>query len=102
MLGSLDSRTRLIEALKSKPPRKPPVLKHSFDYADALKHIDVLIKKPLNTKPLESDAWVSGFIEADGSFQVRSTLIGKYPKFECKLEISQRQTDHKGFSNQEF
>ncbi|EYE89926.1 uncharacterized protein EURHEDRAFT_554171 [Aspergillus ruber CBS 135680] len=43
-----------------------------------------------------------GFLEADGSFQVRSTLSGKYPKFECKLEISQRQTDHKGFSNQEF
>lgn len=59
-------------------------------------------KKPLNNKPLESNAWLSGFIEADGSFQVRSTLRGKYPKFECKLEISQRQTDHKGFSNQEF
>lgn len=59
-------------------------------------------KKPLNNKPLESNAWLSGFIEADGSLQVRSTLSGKYPKFECKLEISQRQTDHKGFSNQEF
>ena len=59
-------------------------------------------KKPLNNKPLESNAWLSGFLEADGSFQVRSTLSGKYPKFECKLEISQRQTDHKGFSNQEF
>jgi len=58
--------------------------------------------KPLNNKPLESNGWLSGFIEADGSFQVRSTLSGKYPKFECKLEISQRQTDHKGFSNQEF
>ena len=59
-------------------------------------------KKPLNNKPLESDAWLSGFLEADGYFQVRSTLSGKYPKFECKLEISQRQTDHKGFINQEF
>lgn len=59
-------------------------------------------KKPLNNSPLESNGWLSGFIEADGSFQVRSTLSGKYPKYECKLEISQRQTDHKGFNNQEF
>jgi len=59
-------------------------------------------KKPLNNSPLESNGWLSGFIEADGSFQVRSTLSGKYPKYECKLEISQRQTDHKGFNNREF
>lgn len=60
-------------------------------------------KKPLNNRPLESNGWLSGFIEAaDASFQVRSTLSGKYPKYECKLEISQRQTDHKGFNNQEF
>jgi LAGLIDADG DNA endonuclease family protein len=59
-------------------------------------------KKPLDNSSLLSNSWLSGFIEADGSFQVRTTLIGKYPKFECKLEISQRQIDHKGFSNLEF
>ena len=59
-------------------------------------------KKPLNNSPLNSNGWLSGFLEADGSFQVRSTLSGKYPKYECKLEISQTQTNHKGFSNQEF
>ena len=60
------------------------------------------LKKPLNDSPLTSNAWLSGFIEADGSFQVRTTLSGKYPKLECKLEISQRQRDHKGNSNLEF
>jgi hypothetical protein len=49
-----------------------------------------------------SSPWLSGFIEADGSFQVRTTLTGKYPKYECKLEISQRRIDHKGFNNLEF
>lgn len=42
---------------------------------------------------------MSGFIEADGSFQVRTTLSGKYPRLEWKLEITQRQTDHNGNSN---
>ena len=59
-------------------------------------------KKPLNCSPITTNPWLSGFIEADGSFQVRATLTGKYPKFECKLEISQRRIDHKGFSNLEF
>jgi hypothetical protein len=56
----------------------------------------------LNKSSLLSSPWLSGFIEADGSFQVRTTLTGKYPKFECKLEICQRRIDHKGFSNLEF
>lgn len=38
-------------------------------------------------------------MEADASFQVRTTLSGKYPKLECKLEISQRRVDHKGCDN---
>jgi hypothetical protein len=41
-------------------------------------------------------------VEADGSFQVRTTLSGKYPKLECRLEITQRQTDHNGNSNLGF
>ena len=60
------------------------------------------IKEPLNNSSLDSNAWLSGFIEADGSFQVRATLSGKYPKLECKLEITQRQKDHNGNSNFEF
>lgn len=60
------------------------------------------LKKPLNDSPLISNPWLSGFLEADGSFQIRTTLSGKYPKLECKLEISQRQTDHNGNSNLGF
>ena len=61
-----------------------------------------LIKLPLNSKSLNEDAWLSGFIEADGHFSVRSSLGDKYPKIECKFELSQRQIDHLGFNNELF
>lgn len=59
-------------------------------------------KYSVSTEPLDSNPWLSGFIEADASFQVRTTLSGKYPKVECKLEISQRRQDHKGYDNLDF
>lgn len=59
-------------------------------------------KHAISTESLDSNPWLSGFIEADASFQVRTTLSGKYPKLECKLEISQRREDHKGYDNLDF
>ena len=56
-------------------------------------------KKGLNTNSLISDAWLSGFIEADGHFSVRTTESGKYPKIECKFELVQRQIDHNNNDN---
>lgn len=61
-----------------------------------------LTKLPLNTDSLNKDAWLSGMIESDGHFSVRTTLTGKYPKIECKFEFSQRQKDHLGYSNELF
>jgi len=61
-----------------------------------------LKKLPLNKDSLNKDAWLSGFIESDGQFSVRTTLTGKYPKIECKFELSQRQKDHLGYSNELF
>jgi hypothetical protein len=59
-------------------------------------------KKPLNDSPLDSNAWLSGLIEAEGHFSVRTTISSKYPKVECKFELSQRQIDHKGNNNLDF
>jgi LAGLIDADG endonuclease len=56
-------------------------------------------KKPLNDSPLDSNAWLSGFIEADGHFSVKTTITSKYPKVECKFELNQRQIDHNGYNN---
>lgn len=95
----------LIVSILNGNMRTPKI--HSFykliDWLNNSKNTN-FVKKPLNDgSPLASNAWLSGFLEADGSFQIRTTLSGKYPpKAECKLEISQRQTDHKGNSNLQF
>jgi len=57
-----------------------------------------LTKLPLNTNSLKYDAWLSGMIESDGHFSVRTTMTGKYPKIECKFEF--RQSFINEWSNQ--
>jgi hypothetical protein len=61
-----------------------------------------LHKLPLNNDSLSSSAWLSGMIESDGHFSVRTTMTSKYPKIECKFELSQRQKDHLGYNNKLF
>jgi len=56
-------------------------------------------KNLLNYSFLDSNAWLSGFIEAEGHFLVRITLTSKKPKIECKFELSKRQIDHEGNNN---
>lgn len=57
---------------------------------------------PVCSRPLNEDAWLSGMIESDGHFSLRTTMTGKYPKIECKFELSQRQKDHLGYNNKPF
>jgi hypothetical protein len=55
-------------------------------------------KKELNTSPLNSTPWLSGFIEADGHFYLRTSISSKYPRVECKFELSQQEINHKGYN----
>jgi group I intron endonuclease len=52
-----------------------------------------LVKLPLNTDSLNNDAWLSGMIESDGHFSVRTTMTSKYPKIECKFELKKLDID---------
>ena len=59
-------------------------------------------KKGLNTEPILSNGWLSGFIESNGYFSVRSSETSKYPKIECKFELTQSQKDSKNKNNLYF
>jgi hypothetical protein len=43
-------------------------------------------KLPLNESPILSDYWLSGFIDADGSFYIRNSL----KQIICKFSLEQR------------
>jgi hypothetical protein len=58
-----------------------------------------IIVKPLDESPLKNNSWLAGFIDADGSFQVRTTLSGKYPKISCSFEIRQAINNSYGTSS---
>lgn len=51
---------------------------------------------------IDSNSWLSGFIDADGHFSVRTIISSIYPKIECRFELSQRQLDHNKQSNYSF
>jgi LAGLIDADG endonuclease len=61
-----------------------------------------IMKLPLDSSHINSNAWLSGFIEADGHFRVRTTTISKYPRVECKFELSQIQMDQNGHNKFNF
>ena len=61
-----------------------------------------IVKKDKDTSNIDSNSWIAGFIDADGHFLVRTTTVSKYPKIECKFELTQRQNDHNNENNYEF
>lgn len=84
---------------------RTPKINSLYNLIDWLNNKDPVLKLtklPLNNDFLNNDAWLSGMIESDGHFSVRTSMISKYPKIECKFELSQRQKDHLGNSNEQF
>ena len=84
---------------------KTPKIKSLYKLIDWLNNKNPnlnLTKLPLNSDSLNNDAWLSGMIESDGHFSVRTTMTGKYPKIECKFELSKRKKDHLGYTNEVF
>ena len=59
-------------------------------------HNTKIEKLPLNRDNLENSSWLSGFVDADGSFSVQHTKTeegAKKRKISCRLRIEQRILD---------
>nr|QID02895.1 hypothetical protein [Orbilia oligospora] len=59
-------------------------------------HAANINKLPLNKDNLENNSWLSGFVDADGSFSVQYTKTeegAKKRKISCRLRIEQRILD---------
>jgi hypothetical protein len=49
---------------------------------------------PIDDSPIDSNSWLAGFIDADGSFHIRITTTTF--KVACQFELEQRQLDISG------
>lgn len=99
-INNIEGITFLVNLINGK--FRTPKIKCLFNLIDWLNNHHLYIdieKKGLDTSSLMSNAWLSGFIEANGHFSVRTSLGSVYTKLECKLEISQRQNDKNGNNN---
>ena len=59
-------------------------------------HSSKIKKVDLKSEPLQKDSWLSGFIDADGSFSVQHTKLennAKKRKISCRLRVEQRMLD---------
>jgi LAGLIDADG endonuclease len=56
--------------------------------------------KPLgfSSTPLGTDSWLTGFIEADGGFQVRNSINTKVPRISLSFELVQSRITHYGYN----
>ncbi len=54
----------------------------------------IVHKQPLDTACIEQNAWLSGFIDADGHFAIRTTKNAKSLKVECRFVLVQSRFDH--------
>ena len=57
-----------------------------------------ITKLPLDTSPLNSNAWLSGFIDADGHFAIKGFTSNPKSHLGIKFQLSQRDTDRSGES----
>jgi len=77
---------------------KIKVLHKFIDKLNLLSPEKEIIKKLNDTSPIDSNSWLTGFWEADGSFHIKPRDKGK-KGFDFRFKLIQSQETFLGFSN---
>jgi uncharacterized protein YvpB len=78
---------------------RTPKINSLYDMIDFLNAKGAnIIKLPLDTSPLNSNSWLSGFIDADGHFSIKGFTLNPKTYLALQFQISQRATDKSGES----
>ena len=68
-----------------------------IDYINSHSHSHSHFNYPKDNSSLSSNSWQTGFIEADGCFQIRNSE-GKYPKLGISFELTKTRITDYGYS----
>lgn len=95
LIQDLKSVTNIVKTVNGKF-RTPKInsLHAMIDYLNA-KGLDV-IKLPLDCSELNSNAWLAGFIDADGHFAIKGFTSNPKTYLAFHFQLSQRKTDKSG------
>ncbi len=63
---------------------------------------DNIVKLPLDSSPLNSNAWLAGFIDADGHFAIKGFTSNPNTYLAIHFQLGQRKTDKSGESLEEL
>lgn len=97
MIQDVKSVCRILNAINGK--LRTPKINSFYSMIDFLKLKGINIDKlPLDTSPINSNAWLSGFIDADGHFAIKGFNTNVKTYLAIQFYIGQRHTDKSGDS----
>lgn len=102
MVQDIQSLTVILNAINGK--LRTPKIGGVHALIDDIKHRDrtfrssSLVKLPLNTSSLNSNAWLAGFIDAKGHFAIKGFTENPKSHLAIQFYLSQRRTDRSGVS----
>lgn len=97
MVKDIKSVSNIMNAINGK--LRTPKINSFYNLIDFVKLKGVIIEKlPLDTSPLSSNAWLAGFIDADGCFAIKGFTESPGSHIGIQFYLSQRRTDKSGES----